>query len=226
MTELTASELAERLGVTKRRALELLRTQIISGHQLANGTWLADGASVVRYQLSAPKGSGRTLDGATAWGLLWELSGLRADWLSASTYARVRRRIRERTPADIVALVSSRTKPHYFTAANVERASKGLIKTGRAASDQISSDLLSDTRHVCGYVRSGNVTEYARSNFMIARPTGLDVIYDNTLPFEYEGERMPPAVIAADLANSTDTRERSAGLSALTKLRDQWLAAH
>lgn len=85
MTDLTATQLAERLGVTKRRALDLLRTGTIAGRQLVNGMWLADGDAVARYEVSASRGSGRTLDTATAWGLLWELSGLEADWLSAST---------------------------------------------------------------------------------------------------------------------------------------------
>jgi len=37
---------------------------------------------------------------------------------------------------------------------------------------------------------------------------------------------MPAAVVMADLPVSTDTREHSAGLSALEELRQTWLAAH
>lgn len=53
MTDLTATQLSERLGVTRSRALDLLRTETITGRQLANGTWLADSDAVARYEVSA-----------------------------------------------------------------------------------------------------------------------------------------------------------------------------
>lgn len=226
MTDLTATQLAERLGVTKRRALDLLRTEVILGRQLVNGTWLADSDAVARYEVSATRGSGRTLDAATAWGLLWELSGLEAEWLSASTCARVRRRIRESDASAIVSAVSKRSKAHHFTAANAERASTGLIRTGRAAASTLDTNLIEDARQVAGYVRSGTVEDYAKRHFMLPTTAGLDMLYENSLPINYDAETMPAAVIAADLAVSTDTRERSAGLQMLEEMRQQWLAAH
>lgn len=223
MTDLTATQLADRLGVTKRRALDLLRTDTIAGRQLMNGTWLTDGDAVARYEVLSQRGSGRTLDVATAWGLLWELSGLDVDWLSARTHARVRQRIRESSASELAAAVSKRAKAHRFTAANSERASAGLIRTGRAAASVLDIDLIEDARQVCGYVASGSVDEYAKSHFMVRKPSGRDVLYENTLPIEYETEEMPPAVVAADLATSTDTRERNAGIKALEELRSRWL---
>lgn len=225
MVDLTATQLAERLGVTTRRARDLLRSEEIAGRQLANGTWLADSDAVARYEVSASRGSGRTLDAATAWGLLWELSGLDADWLSASTRARVRRRISESDADALAAAVSKRTRAHRFTAANAERASAGLIRTGRAAVSVLDTDLIEDARQVAGYVRSGTIDDYARSHFMIPAAAGHDVIFENTLPIDYAGETMPTAVVAVDLAVSTDTRERSAGLRRLEEMRQRWLAA-
>ncbi|WGD37220.1 hypothetical protein [Lysinibacter sp. HNR] len=224
MSDLTANQLAERLGITKRHALNLLSTQAIAGRRLANGIWLANSDAIARYEVNATRGSGRTLDTATAWGLLWELSGLEADWLSPSTRARVFRRIREADISMIASVVSKRTRAHRYTAANTERAAANLIATGRTAAHLINSNLIEDRRHVCGYVRSGTVENYARSHFMVAKENGSDVLYDNTLPINYDASAMPPAVIAADLARSTDTRERSAGLQSLERLRQQWLA--
>ena len=226
MPELTATQLSERLGVTRRRALDLLRTGVIAGRQLGNGTWLADSDSIARYEITAVRGSGRTLDVVTAWGLLWELSGLDAYWLGDSTRYRVSRRIRELDAPTIANIVSKRSKAHRYTAANVELASAGLIKTGRTAAHLIDAELIEDRRRVCGYVRSGTVQDYAENHFMVPKTNGLDVLYENTLPFEYESEAMPPAVIAADLAVSIDTRERSAGLQSLERMRQQWLADH
>ena len=227
MSDLTATELAERLGVTRRRALELLASGEIAGRQLANGAWLAAGDAVSRYEVVARRGKGRSLDASTAWGLLWELSGLDATWLTASTRARVRRRIRESRADDLAKAVAKRTIAHRYTAANAERAAGDLIATGRAAVGALTTDLISDRRRVCGYVRSGTPDEYAAAHFMVADINGQHVVYENTLPIPYRaGDVMPGAVVAADLATSTDTRERSAGLRMFEELRQAWLAAH
>lgn len=226
LTDLTASQLSERLGVTRRRALELLRSKTISGCQLANGTWLADPEAVARYEISARRGSGRTLDASTAWGLLWELSGLDAGWLTDSTRARVRRRIRNSDATSIAAAVASRTRAHRYTSANTERAAAALIRTGRSAASMLGTDLIDDRRNVAGYVRSGSVDDYARAHFMVEHVNGKDVLYENTLPIPYDADAMLPAVIAADLSASTDTRERSAALSTIEDLRLRWLAEH
>lgn len=219
MVDLTATELAELLGVTRRRALDLLGSGTVAGRRLASGAWLADGDAVARYEVIARRGKGRTLDRDTAWGLLWELSGLDANWLTDSTRARVRRRIRESTADDLVKAVAGRTTAHRYTAANAERAAAGLIATGRAAADTLGTGLLSDRRRVAGYVRSGPPDDYAASHFMAADLGGQDIVYENTLPIHFDGNTMPKAVVAADLATSTDTRERSAGLRAIEELR-------
>jgi hypothetical protein len=226
MPELTVTQLSERLGLTRRRALDLLRSEAIAGRQLANGIWLTDSDAVARYEVSGRRGSGRTLDASTAWGLLWELSGFDVSWLTPSTRARVRRRIRNFDAASIVAAVSSRTRVHRFSAANVKLASTELIRTGRAAAGALGTDLIEDMSRVAGYVRSGSIDDYARRYFMVSQVNGRDVLYENTLPIEYDGDDMPVAVVAADLALSIDTRERSAALRALEQMRQRWLAAH
>lgn len=226
MTDMTATELAERLGVTHRRATELLSSGAVAGRKLANGTWLADADSVTRYESAARRGRGRALDAATAWGLLWELAGLDADWLTPSTRSRVRRRIRQTGPEDLARVVSGRTTMRHYRAANAERAARGLIATGRAAAGRLGTELIDDRRRVSGYVRTGTADDHAEVHFMVADIAGQDVLYENTLPIRYDDNVMPAAVIAADLAVSTDTRERSAGLRALEGLRQAWLAAH
>jgi hypothetical protein len=225
MTDLTATELAECLGVTRQRALGLLGSGAIAGCRLASGAWLADGDAVVRYEIAARRGKGRSLDPGTAWGLLWEISGRRADWLGESTRARVRRRIRESSAEDLAKAVAARTVAHRYTSTNAERAAAGLILTGRAAADILGTELISDRRHVCGYVRSGTPDEYAATRFMLVDTGGQDIVYDNTLPIDFDGDIMPKGVVAVDLATSTDTRERSAGLRVLEELRQARLAA-
>jgi len=226
MTDLTATELATRLGVSKRRATDLLATNAIAGRRLSSGAWLADSDSVAHYESAARRGKGRKLDADTAWGLLWELSGRDAEWLTPSTLSRVRSRIRDAQAEEIARAVAGRTRAHRFRAANPAKAAAGLIATGRAAASVLGVGLMNDTRQVSGYTRHDSAADYALENFMVADSSGHDVIYDNTLPIDYAGDVMPTAVIAADLAVSTDTRERSGGLRGLDDLRRTWLASH
>jgi hypothetical protein len=225
MADLTVTQLAMRLGVTSRRARGLVADGSIAGRQLPSGDWLADSDSLARYQIRR-KPPGRNLDPATAWAILYELSGIRAaSLLPPATYARVRERIRKMGADSLVTAVASRTTTHRFRSANADKAQVDLIRTARAASDLIASDLLPDTRRVQGYVPAGtSIVDYARAHFMIEDPTGADALYENTAP---GGLHEPlPAVVAADLALSTDTRERSAGIQALETLRNEWLATH
>lgn len=225
MAEVTVSQAAARLGVTVQRVRGLLRGGEIAGRQLRNGMWLVDGSAVARYEVAVRRGRGRQLDAASAWGLLWELSGLSADWLTPSTLVRLRRRIRESTAEQIARSVAKRAVSRRFTAANVAVAQTGLIATGRVAGRSLKTGLIDDVSAVAGYVRGGSMGEYAAAHFMVADPAGHAVLYEYTLPIDYQERAMPAAVVAADLAVSTDTRERSAGLSALEELRQTWLAA-
>lgn len=223
MADMTASELAEHLGVSHRRATQLLASGIVAGRRLASGMWLADTDSVVRYGAVARR-RGRALDAATAWGLLWELSDLDAPWLTPSTRSRVRRRIRETASEELVRAVAGRATGHHYRAANAARAAEGLIATGRAAASVLDTELIDDRRRVSGYVRAGTADGYAAAHFMVADSAGQDVVYENTLPIPYDEDAMPAAVIAADLALSLDTRERSVGIRVLERLRREWLA--
>ncbi|PSL38238.1 hypothetical protein CLV49_1855 [Labedella gwakjiensis] len=226
MPDITAPELAELLGVTRRHATDLLSDGAIQGRRLPSGAWLVDSDSALRFQASARTGKGRQLTPDSAWALLWELSGMRAEWLTPRTSARTRERIRTLSADQIARAVASRTRAHHFRAANVAKASSDLISTGRAAAGALGVDLMDDTRNVSGYVRRGTASDHAADNFMVAARDGRDLLWDNTLPIDYGDTVMPVAVIAADLAVSTDTRERSGGLRALDDLRRRWLDSH
>lgn len=225
MVDLTATELATRLGVSRRHAIDLLADGTIVGKKLSSGAWLANSDSVLHYEAAAQRGSGGRVSAATAWGLLWELSDLHATWLSPSTLWRVRKRLRVSSSEEIARAVSGRTRLHPYRAANAVKASADLIGTGRAAASLLKVGLMDDTRQVCGYLpRDVDAAAYASTHFMVADPAGQDVLYENTVPVPVDGAVMPVAVIAADLAVSSNTRERSGGLRALDELRHRWLA--
>ncbi|MFF0911512.1 hypothetical protein ACFWZW_12540 [Microbacterium enclense] len=224
MVELTATELATRLGVSRRHAIDLLASGAIAGRKLSSGAWLAHSDSVLQYETAAQRGSGGRMSAATAWGLLWELSDMDATWLSPSTLRRVRGRLRAQSAEDIARAVSGRTRLHRYRAANAAKANLDLIATGRAAASVLKVGLMDDARQVSGYLPQGvDAATYASTHFMVADPAGRDVLYMNTVPIPTDGGVMPVAVIAADLAVSSNARERSGGLRALDQLRRQWL---
>lgn len=224
MVTLTTAELAERLAISQRHARELISCGVISGHQISTGVWLADSDSVARYEATERRGKGRKLAPDTAWALLWMLSGLNAQWVPPSSRARIRARLRRDTPDALARAVASRTTARRYQAANVAKAAEGLIATGRAAAGQLGVGLMDDRRAAVGYPPTRvTAAEYAKKRFMVESPTGQHIVYDNTLPIPYTEDSMPLAVIAADLAASTDTRERAGGLRALEELRAHWL---
>ncbi|MFE4470018.1 hypothetical protein ACFRFH_14495 [Leifsonia sp. NPDC056824] len=226
MSELTVAQTAKRLGIGERQVRNLVaHAGAFTARQLASGEWLIDTDSIARFELRR-RAAGRPLRPDTAWALLYELSGVdSATLLSKSTYWRAENRIRDLSPVELAIAVGGRTIAHRYRSANTVKAQADLVPTGRAASDRIGSDLLPDDRRVRGYLPAGvSRFDYARTHFMVEDPSGQDLLYENTAP---GGLTAPlPAVVAADLALSTDTRERSAGLAALGALKDQWLHEH
>lgn len=236
MADWTSAQVAERLGLTQRRIVELLGDRRIAGRQMSDGTWLIDSDSVLRYENAHRGHAGREMSPASAWGLLWALSEKPAPWLAPHTKSRIRNRLAHQDAEGLARAVATRTRAHRYRSANTERIIPDVIATGRLALSLFAQvapptaglrDLVGDSRRVAGYVPVGETMEnFARTHFMRADTGGQDVLYENTLPIEYKSEVMPIAVIAADLALSIDARERSAGLIALDDLRNKWLAQH
>lgn len=95
---------------------------------------------------------------------------------------------------------------HRYRAASAAKAGEGLIATGRAAGGLLKVGLMNDTRQVCGYLPRGlDAATYAVTRFMVADPARQDVLYENSVPVSLNGDVMPVAVIAADLAVSSTT---------------------
>lgn len=120
--------------------------------------------------------------------------------------------------------MASRTIAHRYAADSISSVARELVLTGRSAANAIDSDLAPQHRIVEGYLRRGTLDAFVRSHLLIAADDGDVTIYDHPEGIDIGREHAPAAVVAADLARSTITRERSAGLTALERLRQQWLA--
>ena len=197
MAEISVASLAKRLGVSQRRANDLVADRAVIGRRTDSGAWLVDADSVNEYLRR--RRTRRGLTNEAAWALLWLLDARTVDWVSESTLARLRRRIRERDADQLARDVAGRTRSHRYRAANAELAAEGLVLTGRSAASKLDTDLLDDRRLVRGYVPGGTaVSSWAAEHFMVEDETGQDILFDNTLPGGVDvEEEMPAAVVAA-----------------------------
>ncbi|MGZ0712306.1 hypothetical protein ACWPKO_28615 (plasmid) [Coraliomargarita sp. W4R53] len=224
--ELSAPEIAVRISVSHGHATQLLRSGAIAGRQLRSGAWLASPESVARYEASARQGRGRAMNVATAWGLLWELSDLKATWLTSSTLSRIRAQIANSTAEEIARAVTARTIAHYYSSAG-HATSTGLILTGRSVAGSLPKSGMKNRQElITGYVLEGSVNAHASRFHMNPADDGHHVLFENTLPIPYDRARMPPAVIAADLARSSNQRERQRAVMVLHHMQQRWLSAH
>jgi hypothetical protein len=170
-------------------------------------------------------GAGRAWSASSSWALLDELSGREAEGLSQSTYDRMKRRIRTTSADEIARNVSTRTTVHRYAADSLARTATDLVLTGASAVEVIDRTLTSETRRVEGYIREGQLDEFVRRHLLTLDAEGDVTIYEAP-DSQLKGRHASEAAIAADLARSVSTRERSAGLAALEDMRQAWLARH
>ncbi|WBU36711.1 hypothetical protein [Homoserinibacter sp. YIM 151385] len=223
MTDMSVAVLAKRLGVTQRRANQIVADGLISARRTDSGEWLVDVDSAEAFGRSRRTARGLTPDGA--WALLFILNGQRVDWISESTRTRLKRRIRDGSSEVLAREVAGRTKIRRYRAANLEKARKNLLLTGRSATETLFTELLPDQGRLYGYVPRGTTVDgWAADNFLVPDTVGNVFLFANTMPAAAAGEKVPASVVAADLAISADARERAAGAVALEEMRAAWLS--
>lgn len=224
MQDLMSKDAALALGISQRQVTELLRSGKLSGEQLQDGTWLVSRRSIGERR-ALHTGAGREWSASSSWALLDELSGREAEGLSQSTYDRMKRRIRTTSADEIARKVATRLTARRYAADSLARTTADLVLTGTSAAEVIDRTLTSETRRVEGYVREGQLDEFVRRHLLTLDAEGDVTIYEAP-ESQLEGRHASEAVIAADLARSVSTRERSAGLAALEDMRQAWLARH
>ena len=223
--EIEASEVARRLRVSRRHAVEVMRAGALPARQLGSGLWLTSIGMVEAYKEYGLRGRGRTLAAASAWGALWELSGETAFWLPDSTRFRIRAYLSGVTVDQLVRDVSTRNLMKRYRAVDPRPDRSNLIATGRAAIKEIYPKRRNDGRLIAAYVRVGSVQVQAELAGMVEDYRGPHVLFENTLPARYRPWTMPSAVIAADLARSPSGEDRKDGRKALAQLLDVWRPA-
>lgn len=141
---LTVAEAAEQLGVSSHEVRRLIRTGVLAASRVGRTLVLDDETVAMRARL--PIGAGRSLAPQTAWAALWELSGLRADWLDAASRSRLRARVSRLDPAQIVAVTRRRADRQALRVLPPYRdrvlAADGVARSGISASDAVGADVV------------------------------------------------------------------------------------
>lgn len=221
--ELTVAEVAVMLEVSERHTVTLFNRRLLAGRQLRSGVWLTSESAVVRYREIAHRGRGRALSSATAWGLLWELSGLRASWLSSSTLSRVREQIQDLSAEEIVRAVAGRTRVHRYGAPSTVKIEElpELPRTGLPAARNYG--LMRTTDRIAVYVSSERIEDTARHWALWPDYEGKSALFEYNVPVGNNRKRMPSAVVAADLAVVGSAFERSRALLEIARLKSVWM---
>jgi excisionase family DNA binding protein len=213
--EMTSREAAQRLHVSDRQVRRLvaagdLRSRILGGRLLVD-------MGAVDQRLQSTPGRGRPMSARAAWGVLWELSGERAAWLSATERSRLRARLRTATAESLALAVRRRAVRHdlrvvpQYLEAVVE--ADDVVAGGISAAQSVDADVvglgaaevyctastLDELRRRFGLSERGDANVTVRVPILQETPllTGRDT--------------MPAAVVAMDLLESPDVRTRRAG---------------
>ena len=219
---MTTAEAAGRLHVSQRQIQRLIRSGDVPARRTAGDAWVLDALAVNSLARSRPS-RGRPWSTDVAWSALWMLSGLEAPWLDARTHARLSSRLEGMDAADVVHACRRRADVVRCRVSEsfLDDLGNSLVQSGTGVAKQFG--LAGDTTRVEGYcgvdawpgIRSTfHVAEDARGNATIRVTAFTDVLAG-------AGAAMPKAVVAVDLAESYEARERSAGLRVLDGLLRQ-----
>lgn len=224
----TQQEAARKLNISQAAISRLVKTGALEPATQVNGrSMFVTAESVVRYALQQ-RGKGRPLSPECAMGMLFMLSGVKAEWLTVRQERRMTTLLETTPPETLAWMTRKRAKtlrlwcrPESLRQVR-EHSLDGGVSDGRVG---IRFDLPqrkdvlecyapeTKVRRMLkeGWLREGepqNVTVHVTSDAMYAL-------------LEKNGE-MPDAVCAVDLIESADPREHMTGVSQLGRMIREW----
>lgn len=219
---MTTADAAKATGLSAHQIGCLARSGEIDAFKNGN-TILVNAATLQSYAMSN-QGRGRPMDAKTAYGALWLLTDLEAAWLNYPQQRRLRLRLQSTSVESLSWQLRKRAETHRYRASEsfIERIAGSLLLSGVSSSHLTEFGLL-DVKDVTeGYCLNDELHKLTESSFMTEDPQGNVVIHSASwLPSGILNE-MPLAVVAADLTQSLNTRERKAGLNILRRLLDEY----
>lgn len=220
MTTLTTAVAADRLGISQRQVQRLIEARELPATRTAGDAWIVDALAVNAMARTRPA-RGRPWSPATAWAALWRVSGLDTDWLDRRTMRRLHDRLASIDAEELVHATRRRAVVRQYRASGSFLADLDalVIRSGARAMEPSRFGMDADPGRVDGYCTSEAATGLVRDFQLVEDARGNVTLRVATLPTASEGrDVMPVAVVAVDLAESLEARERSAGLRVLKEL--------
>jgi excisionase family DNA binding protein len=223
---MTIAEVAKALGVTPRQVQRLVNSGTLTAAGRVGRSFLVDANSVNQLRVNGPA-QGRPWNERTVWAAMALLSGQPSDELTSSQQWHLHKRLKQLTAEDLVRATRRRAcicryrVSESFLAALREEV---VLTAGSAlAVDQeLSAEFgLGAAAHlgVDGYLprntRNALVTRYVMADDL--KGNAVLRITAESIPAGERGHAIK-AIVALDLAESLDPRERSAGQHVLNRL--------
>jgi excisionase family DNA binding protein len=217
---LSVPEVAARLGVTPARVRALIAAGLLDATKIGE-RWLVSDSSLERRRRSGFR-AGRPLTPRRAWGLLLLASGRRPAWLSAPEVSRLRGWLDIDRLREIVPKLRTRAIVHPLRAhpAELDRIALAVVRAGVGAATAYQVDLVPLAGRVDGYVERRDLARLVKQHVLVPSPRPNLVLRAVAGPWPFAaGETVAPAaVVAVDLCESDDARERRAGEELLRSL--------
>lgn len=218
---MTVAQAADALALSAHQVRALAASGEIEASKLDSRTILCDAASVVRYKLIF-QGKGRPLSAEIAFSALGALSGKPVEGLSYQAQRRLRQKLLSIDAKNLVWQARRRktTKHYYCDESFFPKLADRISLSGGSALDGF--DLTSSASKLEGYAERVALKRIVDRFFLEEDPQGNVSIHVCDKNPWADAKTMPFAVVASDLAESLNTRERDAGLDCLERLLDEY----
>ncbi len=219
----TSSQTARLLGVGRHEVARLVRNGSLRAGRTESGTLVVDPASVHEHA-ALSQFRGRPWQAQTAWAALLAIGGGDVSWLEYHRRRRLLLKLKGIGAEELVWLARNRMQAKRYLASPSfeDDVRQALVPTGMASPLAYGMGLASTEPVLDGYAFGKAPEEVERELFLVEDADGpVTVRFANDLPEALVGaDKMPAAVVAADLATSVDARERRCGLDYLEGLLD------
>ena len=163
---------------------------------------------------------GRPWSPEVAWGALWILSDLEAPWVDQRTRSRLSSRLKSMEAPALVHACRRRADVARYRVSEsfLDELREVLVLSGTSAAEQYG--LAEDAARVEGYCDGETAAELRASFRLVDDERGNVTLRVTPFADVVKGgvRTMPTAVVAVDLAESYEVREREAGLRAVEGL--------
>ena len=218
MPLISTQQAADRIGVSVRHVQRL----VAGGGLVAIGTDRIDAESVTQWLAERQGSRLRAWEEPTAWAAIALLEGDSAPWIGQAQRSRLRSALAGATALELTARTRNRAEVHRFHShpRALGRLARDVVESG---STRGIGGLTTATDQLDGYVASSALRRLVQRYRLEGDPAGRLVLRTTEMSTDVVAELADGrrhVLAGLDLAGSTDTRERSAGLRILDRAVD------